>query len=141
MRRYLYINTHRFVGMPAVDNAWLYPDILRWGQDTDGNFFIPDFVIIYYDQSYAYPYEKRWALTRQLSDLIPPRWDCYWFLGQGYIYAERRDFDEPSIFSENIRNMNRHAAHQYDTSLASTNGHFKEVLEDGNVMLVVPQHE
>ena len=141
MREYLYRNTHRFIGMPAAQNTWLYPDIKLWGEDANGNNLLPDFVVFYFDQSYAYPYEKRWALERHLAELIPPRWDCYWFFTDGYIFAERRDFGEPSILPENIRNMNRHAVHQYDTSLASTNGHFKEVLEHENVVFMVPQSE
>ena len=141
MRLYLYQNTHRFIGMPAVQNTWLYPDIMYWGEDIDGNNLIPDFVIFYYDQSYAYPYEKRWALERQLADLIPPNWDCYWFFGQGYIFAERRDYGEPSILPESIRDMNRHAAHRYDRQLAETNGHYKEALEDANTVFTVPAHE
>jgi hypothetical protein len=140
MRRYLYINTHRFTGMPAVDNAWLYPDIKLWGEDEDGDNLIPDFAIIYFNQSYAYPHEKRWALERQLANLIPPRWHCYWFFGEGYIYAER-DYGLPSILPETIRNMHLHIVHQYDKLLAETNGYLKEVLEDESVVFVVPQSE
>lgn len=146
MQEHLYTITYRFLGQPAPGNRWLYPDIMLWDEDRNGNNLIPAFVIFYFNPTYRYPYEKRWALERQLADHIPDKWDCYWFFGEGYIFAERRDDELGSALPESVRNMNRHAAHQYDVFLAaqgedfSGNGH-KEILEDENVVFVVPQPE
>jgi hypothetical protein len=133
MQRFLYQITHRFTGMPNADIYWNYPDVFLW----DG--LTPDLVAIYFNIELAYPYEKRRALELQLAHHFPPRWDCYWLFDQGHIWAERRDFNEPSIFPPEIQNKNRHAAHQYDLQL-SQNGH-KEMLEDENVVFMVPQYE
>jgi hypothetical protein len=139
-QEFLYKITYRFTGMPATYNYWNYPDVLLWGEDSEGNFLVPDFLVIYFNETYAHPYEKRYALERQLANHIPPKWDCYWFFGQGFIWAERREFGESSILPVKVQNMNRHAAHNYDLSLVQNNGH-REVLEDGNVVFVVPQYE
>jgi hypothetical protein len=141
VQQYLYTITHRFIGMPSGLNYWNYPDIFYWGENEQGSNLIPDLVAIYFNETYAYPYEKRRALESQLSRHIPPRWDCYWFFGEGFIWAERKDIGEPSILPQWIQNKNRHIAHLYDLELkelVETNGYNKEMLEDENVVFMVP---
>jgi hypothetical protein len=142
VRAYLHTITHRFIGQPNNGNTWLWPDVFYWGQDPEGNFYIPDLVAFYFNPTFAYPYEKRWGLERQLGKCIPPRWDCYWFFDQGYIFGERKDIGEESIVPVWMQNMNQHAAHKYDEDLArlsSTNGH-KEI-EHGDDLLLVSYDE
>lgn len=146
MQEHLHVITYRFLNLPPPGNRWYYPNVMAWDENERGDNLIPAFIIFYYNPSYLYPYDDRRALQRQLQQQIPEHWDCYWMFGQGFLFAEHREDGIPSFLPEEMKNQNRHAAHQYDEYIASLgedysrNGH-KELPEDEDVVLLVPPYE
>lgn len=143
VEEYLHSITYRFLNLPPPGNRWFYPDVKLWDEDKYGRNIVPGFVIFYFNQSYRYPYEKRFALKQQLQNHIPESWDLYWFFGEGYIYAERKGEGIESVISPAVREMNYRGVSAYDETLSrlkpETNGH--KDLEDADDLLMVQYTE
>jgi hypothetical protein len=122
--------------MPAVYNRWNYPDILFWGRDDQGNWYIPDLVTFYFNRTFRYPYEKRFQFNRQLADHFPPRWESYWFFTEGFILAERITPGLPRLIPLKVQMMNWHVANLYDKDESGG-----EVIDNENNLFMVPSSE
>lgn len=147
MPEYLHLISHRFLGQPGIGNRWDYPDIFLWSEDSRGETTIPCLIAFYFNRTFLYSREKRWAFERQLQDHFPVelwgRWYTYWMFSEGYIWAERLEEGMESYLPAELRKRFERAGIEYDefvtTELQSTNGH-KEV-ENAHDLLMVPQPE
>ena len=141
MEEYLHSISYRYLGTPPPGNRWFYPDIRLWDENEDGDNVIPAFVSFYLDQSTRIRWEVRSRFKFQLQEHIPPTWDLYWYIGEGFVHAERRIEDIPSLITEGEREYLEWTEKTYDTETLKIEGNGHKELGDEDAMLVVREFE